>query len=307
MLCGTRDYVVKAAELDSFGVPRSTVSRQCRPGGGWQRLLPGVLLLRSGHPTAEQKLTAALLYAGADAVLTGGTALALYGMRSAPTSSVHLLVPHEQQPATVPGLVVERTRRMPKQRTMGTRPCATVARAAMDAARRCRQIDDVRAILAEVVQRRLTTVSALAEELRLAPSRGTALPRKVLAEVAEGVRSVAEARANLLVAKSGLPQPVWNRAVCTSDGQLLGTPDAVWLELGVVLEIDSLEWHLGPAEWKATQARRARFAGAGVVVVPVVPSQLEESPDDVLAALRGALDAAAGRPSLGLRFADGSK
>jgi hypothetical protein len=193
--------------------------------------------------------------------------------------------------------------RLPEHRNVAGMPCAPVARAAVDAARRLTLLDDVRAVLAEVVQRRLTTVQALAEELRDGPTHGSALPRRVLREVSAGVRSVAEAKARQVPRDAGIAGAVWNQSVLTRDGRLLGTPDAVWVDLGVALEIDSIEFHLGPREYRETLARRARFAAAGVIVVAVVPSQLTDSPDVVVAAVRGALEQGAARPSLGLCLA----
>jgi hypothetical protein len=39
--------------LESVGVPRRSISRRCRPGGPWQRLLPGIVLLGNSEPTDE--------------------------------------------------------------------------------------------------------------------------------------------------------------------------------------------------------------------------------------------------------------
>ncbi|NYV75678.1 hypothetical protein HW445_15365, partial [Streptomyces sp. UH6] len=40
--------LVTAAELRAHGVTPAQAGERCRPGGSWQRLLPGVYLLRQG-------------------------------------------------------------------------------------------------------------------------------------------------------------------------------------------------------------------------------------------------------------------
>ncbi|WP_235968599.1 hypothetical protein, partial [Streptomyces mesophilus] len=56
--------VLTAAQLRSHGVSAAETNAQCRPGGPWQQVLPGVFLLHPGPPTSEERLHAVLLYAG---------------------------------------------------------------------------------------------------------------------------------------------------------------------------------------------------------------------------------------------------
>lgn len=78
-------------------------------------------------------------------------------------------------------------------------------------------------------------------------------------------------------------------------GSWLARPDAFWPALGLVVEVDSMEWHLGPAEYRRTQARQRRMAAAGLTVLPVSPADLRERPDEVLETIRKAVEAAAAR------------
>jgi hypothetical protein len=91
-------------------------------------------------------------------------------------------------------VLVERTDRLPEA-TPGHWPLAPIARAALDFARRSSEQDAVRATIADVVQRGQATPAQLFHELDRRSGRGTALPRAVLDEIGDGVRSVAEARA----------------------------------------------------------------------------------------------------------------
>lgn len=300
--------VVRAAALQRTGIPRSTVTYRCRSGGPWQLLLPGTVLLHSGPPTRPDYRRAALLYCDEGgtgeprALLTGLDALELHGLRNTPVPSgpVHVLVPADVRRSGNGRLLVERTERLPFP-DRSRWPIAPVARAALDFARRSRDRGVVRAVLAEAVQRGLCGRDELAEELSLGSARGSALPREVLIEITDGVRSPAEADARTLVLRCGLPAPLWNPRLYGPDGRFVATPDAWFDDVAMAWEIDSLEWHLGPAEYAATLDRRARMTAAGVLVVHHLPSAVRQRPKDVLADLRGTYAHAAARPRPALR------
>lgn len=122
-LSHTQRRVLTAAQLRTHGVTAADTTEQCRPGGPWQQILPGVFLLHPGPPTSEERLHAVLLFAGrtpahrltpgipvqpgaeephapqpyADALITGLAALTLHGFTSAPPltslDKIDVLVP----------------------------------------------------------------------------------------------------------------------------------------------------------------------------------------------------------------------
>jgi len=62
-------------------------------------------------------------------------------------------------------------------------------------------LDAVRSLLADAVQQRRCTPAELRGEIDCGSRRGSALPRMVLTEITDGVRSVAEADARVLLAE----------------------------------------------------------------------------------------------------------
>src|SRR5690349_2395056 len=90
------DAVIRRRDLLAAGVSQHTLATRCRPGGPWQLLLPGVLMLANSPPSRRQRLRAALLYAGDDAVITGVQSLHEHGLAVANTDEVHVLVPTQK-------------------------------------------------------------------------------------------------------------------------------------------------------------------------------------------------------------------
>jgi hypothetical protein len=290
--------VVRVRDLQELGLHRSTIAHRCRPGGPWRSLLPGVVLLNNGAPTRDDRRSAGLLHCGSGAVITGLDALQLHGMQRvpAPSGPVHMLVPSDRR-RTGHGLVlVERTERLPVPES-GRWPLAPLPRAVLDFARRCRDRDQVRSGIAEVVQRHRYTPAALVEELATGSSRGSALPREVLTEVGDGIRSVAEAKARERLLASNLPRPLWNPTLRdAATNRFIAVPDGWFDEVGVAWEMDSHEWHLDPEDHARTLKRRVAMTAEGIIVVPHTPGRIMNDWPAVFDELWRTIEQAARRP-----------
>jgi hypothetical protein len=118
----------------------------------------------------------------------------------------------------------------------------------------------------------------------------------VIKEMSSGIRSAAERDAKLLWKRTRLPEPWWNARVCDQRGRLLGVVDAWCDDVALGWEINSVEYHLSPADFARTTERAARLTAAGVVVVPTLPSRLRRDPAGVVRELREAYEVATRRP-----------
>lgn len=269
-------------ELQSLGLPPSTITSRSRPGGPWQRLLPGVVAGHRGIPTTYEKRLAAVKYGGESAALTGLDALDELGIRVSEHGfdrRVHVLVPHTSQRTSHGFALVTRTRSAPATTLRRDLPRVSVARAVIDASRRASDLDPVRTLVARAVQQRRCTVAELAAEVRKAPRQRTALVRTALREVQAGVRSAAEAKVRVAFHQYGVPQPRWNADLRNEHGELVAVVDGLWERERVILEIDSIEWHLEPTDYKRTQARQRRLVLAGWTVFPAAPSDILDGPE----------------------------
>ncbi len=287
--------VLTRAQALACGITANSIEHRIRRGGPWQRMLPGVYLTVTGQPCWEQRETAALLYAGPDAVITGPAALANYGIRGGPKARrVDVLIPLERERLSPAFVATHRTRRMPTSVAVDLAlRFAPAERAVADTVRQLPGLAEARAVVADAVQHRHCTIEQLAAELRAGPIRNSARLRSVLAEVIAGIRSPAEGDLRDLIIQSALPQPLFNPKLFLGS-VFLAQPDAWWPEYGVAVEVDSREWHLLPEHWEQTMARHRRMSAAGVNVMPVSPRQIREQWPALLSEIEAALRA--GRP-----------
>jgi len=291
----TRDQAI------GLGMTEAVLRYRIRAEGPWQKLLPGVYLSHTGTPTTRQREMAALLYAGSGSAITGPSALMWHGVRVARPSLVDVLVPADRRRRDASFVRLSRTARMPEVLfPQGQVRFAPPARAVADTVRGLRDLAAVRAIVADSVQRRLVSVRLLEAELAEGPARGSASLRRVLEEVADGVRSAAEGDLRSLIKHGRLPDPMYNPRLYAGD-HFIAEPDAWWADAGVAGEMDSREWHLSPKDWERTLARDARMSAHGIIVLHFPPRRLSAEPRLVAGEIRSALEAGRRRGRLDIR------
>jgi hypothetical protein len=289
--------VISAGALKALGVSNPWL--KCRPGGPWQRMHPGVVLLHNGPPTRDQQLTAAMMRAGPGAVVTGAEACRRHGL-PARGSEIHVLVPGSVRGSGA--LVVERASPMPPASDVDGFPLVSADRAVVDACRQLRSADDATALIAAAIQNGRCTRESLGVEAGT-NRYGTKLVRAVLKELGRA-ESVAERDARRLSRKIRLTTPHWNTAIADADGVIIGRPDAWFDDVGLAWEIDSKAFHYGPRDYERTLARNSRYAAAGILVVQTLPTRLRDSPDAVARELKKAHRAAAARPRPPVRIVE---
>jgi hypothetical protein len=256
----------------------------------------------TGAPTTLQQEMAALLYAGPGSVITGPAALRSHHIRTELTEFVDVLVPSTRQRRDTNFVRLHRTSRMPTRIwEAGPVRYAPASRAVADAVRALSSLRDVRAVVADAVQRDKCAISNLAAELSQGPAKGSVLFREALADVADGIRSAAEGDLRDLLARSGLPMPLFNPWLYDEHGDFVARPDAWWPAHGIAVEVDSREWHTSPEDHAKTLARGRRMARYQIVVLRFTPRQIRTQPAEVRNDIKAALDGARGRALLNLK------
>ena len=156
-------------------------------------MLPGVYVAATGTLTVGQQEMSALLYGGRGSVITGPAALRCHHIRGAPPTFVDVLVPIVRQRQNAAFVRLHRTIRMPERIwRSGPLRYALPPRAVADAVRDLTSLRDVRAVVADAVQRGICRVPDLVTELNAGPNVGSALFREALTDVSDGIHSAAE-------------------------------------------------------------------------------------------------------------------
>jgi hypothetical protein len=314
--------VLTAAQLRNHGVTAAEVSEQCRPGGPWQQILPGVFLLHPGPPTSEERLHAVLLYAaretpkvgvpaqpGADephrtgyteAMITGLAALNLHGFSAAPPLTalerIDVLVPRLRRLRSTGCAHIVRTPALPVPCQITGVPVAPVPRALADAVARLSDAGAVRRLLTEAVRGGHCEAASVVRELNQA--KLLARPHVVDAVdslLAEG-RAIAEDRLYRMVREYGLPDPVWNVDLRLPGGPHLGGVDAYWPEQAVAVELDTRAPRQDDdAMWSEYARKREHLERLGITVVHVTPKKLRDAMEQQATVVRTALMASGDR------------
>ena len=286
--------VVTRRQAIACGMTENAIRHRIRAEGPWQIALPGVYAVSRGGLSGKQRAVAAFLYAGRAIAITGMAAVAWHGLPTSRTDLIDVLVPPQYRrsdagfarlwPASVEPGVDFRD---------GVVSYVALDRAIAGAVRQFTEMSDVRDLVASAVQRGKVDIWQLARELDLGPKQGSARLRLALAEVSDGVRSVAENDLRLIIRQFRLPAPLYNPRLFVGD-RFLARPDAWWPDKGVAVEVESKAWHLSPTDWERTLARRALMAAEGILVVPFPPSKLRAAKQQVAKEMRAALEKSRG-------------
>ncbi|HVQ86944.1 MAG TPA: hypothetical protein VMT88_02075 [Actinomycetes bacterium] len=299
-LARAQEGIVTYAQLCEIGLPTSTIDRWTRTGGPWQRVLPGTYLVHRGQPTLDERINAGLLYAGADAMVTGALGTHLHGLRNLPQPPaelpVHLLIPERRQRKSSGFVLIERTNRLPIPRLLNGVPTAPLPRAVFDATRRHVSRSVTRGLVLEGSQRGLMTVDEFRRELAQGQRQWTAVSRQVLGDAAAGTQAVPEAQLRDLILNSSLPEPLWNPQLFTEDGIFIAQPDAYFEDLGIALEVDSRQNHyLQEEHFEHTWDRHVDMSTYGAIVLHLIPIRIARNPLWVVRAIESVRRAHAGR------------
>jgi len=289
----TQDQVITRRQAFGYGMSAEVLRHKLRAEGPWQVALPGVYVAHNGSLTVAERIAAAFLYAKSGIAVTGPIAASRHGIPCDLGDFVDVLVPLECRRANIRFVRMHRTKVIPEIYTDGLIPYASPARAVADAVRQLDDISAVRAIVAAGVQRRKVAISQLMAELQAGPSQGSARLREVLAEVADGVRSSAEGDLRTVIRKNRLPTPLYNPDLYCAE-EFVARPDAWWPEAGVAAEVDSMEWHLKPEDWKQTIARHDRMTALGILVLHFPPSKVRDQGWIVARQIRQAIESSRG-------------
>jgi very-short-patch-repair endonuclease len=263
--------------------------------GEWSRVHPGVYRLASSPETFHQRLLAACLSAGADAVASHRAAASLLGL-PVPDGHVEITVP-ECRRIRIAGARLHRTTDLAtlRRRRIDGIPVTTPSRTVVDLAK-VLDPDQLEAVLDHTLAERIVSVRSLTTTLASRPSRGrrgTALLARLLAQRPAGRAPESRFESRLLRALTafGLPHPTTQYSVRLPNGRTARL-DFAYPEALLAVEADSYRHHSSMTAWSRDRVRHNELMTLGWRVLPVTFRDLLSDPaavaDQVARCLQGA-------------------
>lgn len=291
-LGGRQHGVVSRVQLLGRGVSAAAIGRRVQ-AGRLHPIHPGVYAV--GHAVLSQhgRWMAAVLFCGSGAVLSHWSAAALWGIRSARSTS-DVIVPKKSKP--VAG-VRRHYSLLPADETTDHEgiPVTTVPRTIFDMAASSPP-EAVESMLREAEYRRLYDRLSLWDLLeRYQRRRGSKAVRAALARTRESpgrIRGPLEERFLPFLDRHRLPRPHFNAWLEVAGKKY--QVDCLWPEVRQIVELDGWEAHGTRSAFLEDRARERRLRGAGYGVTRLAWSQLDDEPEAIASDLRASFGVSGG-------------
>lgn len=290
LLASVQHGCISLQQALGCGLSRDAVFRRAR-SGRWTRLLPRVYAVTGAPRTWEQRLVAATLWAGDDAVVAGASAAALWGFPGFGRGPVEVADPSRRRSPR--GVVLRRMDVDARDRTnLDEHAVTTAARTLVEVAPRLSR-KSFDAAFHHCLHARIATIGGF-RDLALrhsGPGRagGPAL-REALCAYGDGGRAAAsplEARLARLLHRSALPPSVRQHEVRV--GGRRRYLDFAWPDCRVALEADGYRWHSSRSAWESDRARLRELRRAGWTVVQVTHDDVVGGADELVRELAALL------------------
>jgi len=294
-LAARQHGLVTLEQAAKLGSDRKVVHRLVR---SWrlERVFPGVYRIVGAPETDRQRLFAALLWGGDDAVASHRTAARLWRLDGEWGDGVEITVPFGRKNERVPGISVHRTRRLhPRdRRVLSGFPVTGVERTLIDLSRGAEE-ETLEVAMESAVRMGRTSPEALWRGVDRNPGRRglRKLRWLLIVRQPEIAYSRWEVKLLRLIRRAGLPEPV--RQFKVWDGTKWRKIDLAYPELRIALEYDSYTWHSGRKAWERDHTRNADLIALGWRVLPITLDDVDLEPArtiDRIVRLRRSADAA---------------
>jgi very-short-patch-repair endonuclease len=259
-----QDGIVSRDDARALGLTDRQFRWACT-SNRWFRVQPRAFCTTGLKPTWRQRLRAAVLSAGPDAIVAGASAAALMKWDGFPEKELALVLPREQRRA-LEGVTIYRTRRVSGEdvwRVDGF-PCTKVARTLADVALTCS--DDQLVMAINFIARRsdIERLRDLRKQVRALPGRNVGRVVDILETriyCADGPEPGLETSLLRILTAAGFKPSVQFRL--RDEGRIIKRFDFAFSRERVAIEVDSVQFHSDP-EQKAvdeTQRSYARMLG----------------------------------------------
>jgi very-short-patch-repair endonuclease len=294
-LASRQHGVFSRAQALELGFSSSRIHRRLE-SGRWDSPLRGVYRIAGGPVTELQRAIVAALWAGPGALVSHRAAAALWELGLSFPRQIDLWIPSARDRRTT-GVVVHRGGRLDRadRALLDGIPLTTPVRTIIDLAGRLED-ERLEALVERAVHEGKVSIERL--DARLAALGGSGRPgtgrlgailgrRRAL----PALESVLEVRVWRLLCASGLPRPARQHEVSARGRRY--RLDFAWPGQRLALECDGWGAHGGRQSFHADRSRLGDLVASGWRVLPVTWTACVDSPDELLARVRGALAAPA--------------
>jgi hypothetical protein len=242
--------IVTASQAARAGLTRSAIAAHLC-SGRWQRLYRGVYATFSGKPDRLATLWAAVLYAGAGALLSHETAAELAGLTDRPSKLIHITIPAQRRVTPMQGIVIHRSAAAGRARDpRKVPPQTTIHDTVIDLAAAAATLDDAASWILRVLQRGLTAriylAHALAQRAKM-PWR-TELTELITLDT-DGLHSVLELRYHRDIAQPHHLPPATRQAQARNAGRTIYR-DLLYDPYHTAVELDGDTYHPADTRWR---------------------------------------------------------
>lgn len=292
----THHGVVSRAEAAALGFSKNQIDYLLRKGV-LQRAAPQTFVVAGSPDSWHQRARVAAL--ALDGLLSHRAAAALHQIDGFHLGRLELTVPKQRRPHCI-GVHMHRTTQMPLADPVerDALPVTGIARTVLDLAAVLSYQRFERAIDA-VIRQELCAWHDLYEVLILhsVQGRNGCGPLRAILDVRYGEASVPDSAFNRMVVqlleRSGLPSPAFEYEIRDEGGRFIGRVDLAFPRQRLVIELDSVRWHLNRESFEKDPRRKNRLLLAGWKVLTFTWSDYVDRPQELISSVRSALQAAA--------------
>jgi predicted transcriptional regulator of viral defense system len=291
-IASSQHGLITRTQVLGVGATSSFVAARVR-SGEWAAISPGLYRLAGASRTTQQRILAACLGSGPEAVASHRSAAWLLGLLEQPPRTVEVTIARSTKPRRLDGVLVHRPADMPRGRP--TRrygiPTTTPERTLADLGG-VLSPDALGEAVRVALRQHLATARTVEEELARRSRRGVpgvSALRAVMAEVTEAAipMTVLERRAFALWQAGGLPRP--RRELHTgSNGQY--RVDFAWPWAGLIVEVDGYRAHGAPEAFQADRTRQNELVSEGWRILRYTWADVVGRPHEVTQQVRWMLD-----------------
>ena len=277
MLAAEQHGCISAEQALRCGLSSDAVFRRAR-SGRWRRMLPAVYAVSGAPATWEQRLMAAVLWAGDGTAIARTSAAALWRLPGFGPGRVEIYHPTSKRSRH--GVVVHRVRLDPGDVTrLRGWPVTTAGRTLVDVSSKL-DAASFDTLFHHCLHTRLTTWRALqdlSERHSGSGCPGAGRLRAALLSYGLGGRAAAsplEARLARRLGRSELPKPLRQHEVRVGGARRY--LDFAWPEARVAVEVDGYRWHSSRGAWERDRARLRELRRAGWTIIHATKQDVDE-------------------------------